>query len=180
MRPSSSTTPRRELRVWLWQTWQRDIEGILIWALNWWTSDAALSGRTPEPVHRPDELVSHIGRAGCPKGRRVRGATATGASSTPRAPQQPAIQARPCSNRRLSRFGWEMLRDGIEDYEYMVILESLMKAQGEQQPAATLQAYRSLLEVPAEITAGMTDFTWSPAPIETHREAVARAIEGLQ
>ena len=30
-----------ELRTWLWQTWQRGIEGILIWQSNYWHSGAA-------------------------------------------------------------------------------------------------------------------------------------------
>ena len=33
--------PGTELRVWLWQTWQRKIAGILVWQSNYWTSNAA-------------------------------------------------------------------------------------------------------------------------------------------
>ncbi|MCX7007426.1 MAG: hypothetical protein NTY53_09300, partial [Kiritimatiellaeota bacterium] len=33
--------PGTELRVWLWQTFQRRIEGILIWESVWWTSPTA-------------------------------------------------------------------------------------------------------------------------------------------
>jgi len=36
------------------------------------------------------------------------------------------------------------------------------------------------LETPAEITASTTEFTWDPAPIEAHREKVARAIASLR
>ena len=33
--------PATELRVWLWQTWQRKITGVLVWQSNYWTSSAA-------------------------------------------------------------------------------------------------------------------------------------------
>ncbi|HEX2972413.1 MAG TPA: glycoside hydrolase domain-containing protein, partial [Tepidisphaeraceae bacterium] len=33
--------PATELRVWLWQTWQRKINGILVWQTNYWTSPTA-------------------------------------------------------------------------------------------------------------------------------------------
>jgi len=38
--------PGTELRVWLWQTWQRRIDGLLIWQTNYWTSSAAY----PDPA----------------------------------------------------------------------------------------------------------------------------------
>jgi len=46
-------------------------------------------------------------------------------------------------------------------------------------PAAARKRYAALLEVPDSITADMTTFTRDPAPIETRREEVARAIERL-
>lgn len=171
--------PATELRVWLWQTWQRDIEGILIWALNWWTSDAAYPDGLQNPYIDPMSWC-HTSGERVPKGAKSPWGNGDGRFLYPPRAAAAGNPSTPVLEPPVESIRLEMLRDGIEDYEYMVILESLMKAQGEQQPAATLQAYRSLLEVPAEITAGMTDFTWSPAPIETHREAVARAIEGLQ
>jgi len=74
---------------------------------------------------------------------------------------------------------WEMLRDGIEDYEYLVILRGLLKARGGRLPAAEKAKVEALLDVPADITKDMTTFTADPAPIERRRDAVARAIEAL-
>ncbi|MDA0333954.1 MAG: DUF4091 domain-containing protein, partial [bacterium] len=42
-----------DLRVWLWQTWQRDIDGILVWATNYWTSGAAYPGSLQDPYADP-------------------------------------------------------------------------------------------------------------------------------
>ena len=74
---------------------------------------------------------------------------------------------------------WEMLRDGIEDYEYLCILRGLLEQKGEKLTAEQRAASAALLEVPKEITKDMTTFTKDPAPIERRREAIARAIEAL-
>ncbi|MBM4017317.1 MAG: DUF4091 domain-containing protein, partial [Planctomycetes bacterium] len=73
----------------------------------------------------------------------------------------------------------EMLRDGIEDYEYLVILRRLLAGRGAKLAAGERQRLEALLEVPEEITKDMTTFTRDPAPIERRRDAVARAIEAL-
>jgi hypothetical protein len=73
----------------------------------------------------------------------------------------------------------EMLRDGIEDYEYMVILKRLLAEKGAGLDAAKKAEYEGLLTVPADISESMTEFTKDPAPIEAHRHKVAVAIEVL-
>ena len=60
----------------------------------------------------------------------------------------------------------EMLRDGIEDYEYFAILRRL-------------DPMNPLLVVPQDVTASMTEFTDDPAPMARHRERIARAIERI-
>jgi hypothetical protein len=75
---------------------------------------------------------------------------------------------------------WEMLRDGIEDYEYLAILSRLLKAQKSKLTAQQHKRYAALLEVPEDITKDMTTFTHDPAPIEAHREKIARAIARLK
>jgi len=75
---------------------------------------------------------------------------------------------------------WEMLRDGTEDYEYMAMLERLIDAKAASLSATQKKEYAALLDVPAEITKDMTTFTKAPAPIEQHRDRLARAIAALQ
>ena len=75
---------------------------------------------------------------------------------------------------------WEMLRDGVEDYEYLTMLKHLIKTgQGALTPDQ-LRQYSALIKVPDAVTTDMTHFTKDPAPIELHRHRVARAIEALQ
>jgi hypothetical protein len=73
----------------------------------------------------------------------------------------------------------EMLRDGIEDYEYLAILSRLLKEKGDKIDPATKQKLTALLVVPDTITSTLTSFTTRPEPIETRRDEVAKAIELL-
>ena len=73
-----------------------------------------------------------------------------------------------------------MLRDGIEDYEDLAIVQRLIETRAANLGAAQKNEYTALLDVPAEITANMTTFTKDPAAIEKHRDRVARAIATLQ
>ena len=45
-----------ELRVWAWQTWQRKINGLLVWATNYWTSNAAY----PDPKHPQNPYLDAV------------------------------------------------------------------------------------------------------------------------
>jgi len=79
---------------------------------------------------------------------------------------------------------WEMLREGIEDYEYLWLLadkvNKLKIKQSMEVASPLLEEAAKLLEVPSNITAGMTEFTFDPKPIYKHRESVARMIEMLK
>ena len=170
--------PATELRVWLWQTWQRGIEGILVWQTNYWTSDAAYPDRArpQNPYEDPMGWVSGYGTA---KGARQPWGNGDGRFIYPpeaaadASPPQPVLEG-PVDSIRL-----EMLRDGIEDYEYLVILRRLLAERGAKLAAGERQRLEALLEVPEDITKDMTTFTKDPAPIERRRDAVARAIEAL-
>ena len=67
---------------------------------------------------------------------------------------------------------WEILRDGIEDYEYFALLRELLKSK----PDAAAEA---LLKVPPSVFTDMTHFNTDPSPLLQHREKLARAIERL-
>lgn len=171
--------PATEMRVWLWQTWQRELEGIFEWATNYWTSNAAYPDSLQNPYEDPmswtftiRNLVSRGTRSpwGNGDGRFLYPPVAVADGN----PEEPVLEP-PVTSIRL-----EMLRDGVEDYEYLVILRDLIERAEAEGVSADLDAYRGLLETPAEITVSTTEFTWDPAPIEAHREKIARAIVALR
>ena len=171
--------PGTELRVWLWQTWQRKIDGILVWATNYWTSTAAY----PDSEHPQNPYEDPMGwRSGysTPKGVKKPWGNGDGRFIYPPEAAADAHPAGPVLDGPVDSIRWEMLRDGIEDYEYLAMLDRLLKAKENKLTGRQRQEYSALLEVPEEITKDMTTFTKDPAPIEARRDRIARAIAGIK
>ncbi len=99
--------PATELRVWLWQTWQRDIDGILIWQSNYWTSDAAFPDTPQNPYEDP---MGYVSGYSTPAGTRLHWGNGDGrflypplAAATPGAAGHEPVIAPPVSSIRLTR-----------------------------------------------------------------------------
>jgi len=191
--------PATELRVWLWQTWQRNIAGILIWSTNYWTSEAAYPERPQDPYEDP---MGYVSGYSTPRGVKNYWGNGDGrfvyppeAAAVPGASGKDPVIEPPVSSMR-----WEMLREGIEDFEYLCLLRELLAKRRAASAGATpagaavqlppqpgkavtteeLKQYEDLLKVPETITRDMTSFTTDPAPIYARRAAIAAAIERLQ
>ncbi len=170
--------PATELRVWLWQTWQYNVQGILIWASNYWTSSAAFPDEPQNPYLDP---MAYVSGYSTPKGVKVFWGNGDGrfiypplAAATPSTSNgQPVLQPPVPSIR------WEMLREGIEDYEFLWQLRDLLDRLGDQLDARQRAAFTQLLTVPESITKSMTEFTTDATPIYARRDEIARAIEHL-
>ena len=170
--------PGTELRVWLWQTWQRKIDGILVWQSNYWTSSAAY----PDPNQPQNPYKDPMGwRSGysTPDGDKKPWGNGDGRFIYPPQAAADANPPAPVVDGPVDSIRWEMLRDGIEDYEYLTMLKGLLEAKKDKLSAGQQKEYAALLEVPKEITSDMTTFTKDSAPIEARRDRVARAIVQL-
>lgn len=170
--------PGTELRLWLWQTWQRNIKGILVWQSNYWTSPTAF----PDPAHPQNPYEDPMGwRTGysTPKGEKRPWGNGDGRFIYPPPAAADGRPSKPVLEGPVDSIRWEMLRDGIEDYEYMAMLQRLLKAKANKLSGTQRDNYARLLQVPTDITEDMTTFTKDPAPMEAHRGRVARAIEAL-
>lgn len=167
--------PATSLRVWLWQTWQRDIDGILIWETTYWTSSAAFPDSLQNPYEDP---MGYVSGYSTPRGEKKHWGNGDGRFVYP--PESAAAGSKtPHLEPPVTSIRWEMIRDGIEDLDYLHILADRVRAaEGKAAPDALKQA-RALLEVPPEITADIKHYTFDPAPIYARRAAVARAIETL-
>ncbi len=157
--------PAVELRVWLWQTWQRKIDGILIWDTTYWTSNTAYpdAGKPQNPYDDPMSWVSGYGTA---TGVKSPWGNGDGRFLYPPESAASASPPGPVLGGPVETIRWEMLRDGIEDYEYLCILRDLVM----KLPPEKRKQYEPLLEVPADITTDMTSFTKRPEPIERRRK----------
>lgn len=170
--------PAIELRVWLWQTWQRGIVGNLVWESNYWTSANAYPDRPQNPYQDPMGYVSDgtLGRGvkhywGNGDGRFL---YPPEAAAVPGASGPAPVIAPPVSSLR-----WEMLREGIEDYECLHLLRELVAKHRTRLAPERVRQLEALLEVPPSITSDMTTFVTDPAPLYARRAAIAQAIESL-
>ena len=170
--------PATELRVWLWQTWKRNIEGILVWQTNYWTSGTAYPD-VSSPQNPYEDPMGWVSGYSTPKGEKRPWGNGDGRFIYPPEVAADAHPAEAVLDGPVDSIRWEMLRDGIEDYEYMAILERLLKSRRGKLTALQLREYGALLDVPDDVTTDMKTFTKDPRPIETRRDMIARAIAGL-
>ncbi|MFA6243048.1 MAG: glycoside hydrolase domain-containing protein [Candidatus Hydrogenedentales bacterium] len=168
--------PGTDLRAWLWQTWKFKIDGVLVWASNLWSTSPAYSGAPQNPYEDPMSWVSGEGTK--PDDKEPWG-NGDGRFMYPPETAASAQQTETILDGPVDSIRWEMLRDGIEDYEYLVILKRLINEQGDKVSARKRKQFEKLLVVPEEITSGLKTYTKDPAPIEKHRDRVANAIEAL-
>lgn len=168
--------PGTEMRVWLWQTWERKIDGILIWQTNYWTSGCAYPDSFQNPYEDPMGWVSGYST---PAGTKLAWGNGDGRFMYPPVAAANGKPSSPVLEGPVDSIRFEMLRDGVEDYEYMVMLKkAIEKAKGKLSDKER-EEYSALLVVPEEISTDLTHFTKDPVPIEAHRGKVAKALEKL-
>ena len=161
--------PGTELRVWFWQAFERKIVGSLVWESTYWTSPAAFPNDVQNPYEDPMGYVAD----GPPGSKRYWG-NGDGRFIYP--PLEAATPGRNGGNAILkppvASIRWEMIREGIEDYEMLLMLQDLKAKRPE-----LAERIDTLLMIPAGMTSSLTDFTKDPAPIYERRRAIARLLE---
>ena len=168
--------PGTEMRVWLWQTWDYQVDGILVWASDYWSSPCAYPDSLQNPYEDPMSWVSGYDT---PAGVRSPWGNGDGRFVYPPEAAADGKHNGPVMDDPVVSIRFEMLRDGIEDYEYFVMLKRLLTAKGANLPEAKRAEYEALLTVPENVTRTMTDFTKDPATYEAHRLKLAAAIAEL-
>jgi hypothetical protein len=171
--------PAPEMRLWLWQTFRRNIEGILVWETTYWTSSAAYPD-AKRPQNPYTDPMSWTSGYSTPDGDRRPWGNGDGRFIYPPLAAAEGNAAAPVLDGPVDSIRWEHLRDGIEDYEYFSILRRRLAERRPTLPAETHQRLARLVEVPENITRSLTEFASDGAPIEQHRDRVARAIEQLR
>jgi hypothetical protein len=160
----------------MWQTWQNNVDGGLIWHSNYWTSKDAYPEAPQNPYQDP---ISWVTGHGTGKGQKVPWGAGDGRLIyPPEACFEPGDA--PVLDGPVPSVRWEAMRDGMEDFEYLVLLKKLLAAKGASPPESEQKSFAALLQVPSEISKNLTEFTQDPAPIEARRLKIAKAIEVLQ
>ncbi len=165
--------PALELRVWLWQTYQRHITGTLIWATNYWTSDTAFPDKPQNPYLDPMSYVTGYGNEpgtisywGNGDGRLI---------YPPLAAADVEKGSGYIDDEPVSSLRWEELREGNEDYEMLVTLRDLIDQKSDRLTPEEKAEFEGIFDL-SSVSDSVTHFTDTPDAIYAKREAVANAI----
>ena len=142
-----------DMRVWLWQTWLEKVTGVLIWETACWNRTAVYPD--PDKPQNPYEDAMVWARErpwNSGEGRYIY------------PPKRCFETKEPVLEGPVDSIRFEMLREGIEDYEYFAILKRL-------DPSS------ALLDVPHDVTTSLDCYSTDPAAMEAHRVKLAEAIE---
>ena len=168
--------PGSEMRLWLWQTWGENVQGVLIWTTTWWTSGSAYPDYPQNPY---EDAMSWVSAGKMKRGEKRPWGNGDGRFLYPPLAAANGRPSAPVLDAPVDSYRLELLRDGIEDYEYFAMLKRLLAKKGASLPAADRARYEALLAVPKEVYTSMTEFATDPASMESHRVKLARAIETL-
>lgn len=145
--------PGTEHRALLWLTFTQEADGLLFWCLNYW------------PQNPWETTVMGAGTAG----------NGDGYLLYPRREGDP-------TDRVYETVRLEILRDSIEDYDYLTLLKARLAAAATSPVAvapAAIAAGRTALEAAARIATDATKYSLDPADFAHVRGLVAAAIQGL-
>ncbi len=145
-----------------------------MWETTYWNSnEASPKGYLQNPWQ---EAMSWVTGYGWPYGKQTIWGNGDGRffypeNRNPNKDKTTAYQGYPIPSIRL-----EFLRAGIEDYEYMCILEKLMKVASKKQASLVKEA-RQLLQIPKSIYTDEKTYNKDPQVLLEHRQKIAELIE---
>ena len=163
------------MRMWLWASYQYRLKGVLMWDTTFWNSESA----SPEGyLQNPwEEAMSFVTGYGWPYGKQTIWGNGDGRYFYPvnRNPNTDSAShvGKPVPSLRL-----ELLRDGIEDYEYFTLLEKAVKNASKKQKNMALEAGK-LLAIPQSIYTNETTYSKNPQDILAYRKLLAEYIQKL-
>lgn len=164
------------LRMWLWASYEYHLKGILIWETTYWNSESASpQGYLQNPW---DEAMSFIHGYGWPLGKQSYWGNGDGRLFYP-LNRDPNNDTKTYIGKPVPSLRLETLRDGIEDYEYFVLLEKAIKNAPAKKKKIAQEA-RELLSIPKNIYTNETTYTKNPQDILEYRKKLAEKIIMLQ
>ncbi len=162
--------PGIEHRIRFWMAWKYQIQGSLYWSTTYWTNDTLnpppdFQDPWQDPASYSDSSLTNWGNGDGkllypPKHwsdgqRRIEGPT-------------PSIR-------------WELIREGIEDYEYLFLLDALadeLEANG--QAEELVEQARELQRMIGDLITSTTEYTSDPDVLGSLRSMIGDMIERLK
>ena len=170
--------PAVNLRMWLWMSYKWGLEGILVWRADYWNSPTLFPpGVLQDPWQDP---MSYTVGYGVPYGQVSHWGNGDGRFLYP-PNREPGRDKTKYLCGPVDSVRWEILREGIEDYEYFVLLrQAIDAAKGKSKLKAAAAEAAKLLDFPATLFTSGQDYTKDPLELLRLRAKVAEAIEKLR
>ncbi|MGA2625025.1 MAG: glycoside hydrolase domain-containing protein [Bacteroidota bacterium] len=167
--------PAVNLRVWLWMSYQYRLSGILVWSSTYWNSpEASPKGHLQNPWADPMSYVTSYGQA---QGQISYWGNGDGRFFYP-PNRDPDNDKRKYLTGPVPSLRLELLREGLEDYEYFILLENAIKnLRGNRSKLA--EEGKSLLHFPGTVFKNGQDYNTDPQPLLEHRLKIARLLEEI-
>jgi hypothetical protein len=169
--------PAVNMRMWLWMTYKWGLEGVLVWRADYWNSPTLFpAGVLQDPWEDP---MSYTVGYGVPFGQVSHWGNGDGRFLYP-PNRDPGKDKTKYLCGPVDSVRWEILREGIEDYEYFLLLEkAVAAAKGKAKLKAAVAEAAQLLEFPPDLFTTGKEYTKDPLDLLRHRARVAEAIEKL-
>jgi len=165
------------LRMWCWMSYQYKLTGILVWKANYWDSNVLSEhGKLQNPWEDP---MSYRRGYGTPLGKPRLWGNGDGRFFYPpnrdvNNNHQKFLEG-PVRSVRLS-----ILREGIEDYEYFVLLQNLRNKLNPQKDKTLIARVDALLHFDESYFSSGDNYTKNPLLLYERRQAIAGMIEKLK
>jgi len=169
--------PAVNMRMWLWMTYKWGLKGILVWRADYWNSPTLFP---PGVLQNPwEDPMSYTVGYGVPFGQVNHWGNGDGRFLYP-PNRDPANDKTKYLCGPVDSVRWEILREGIEDYEYFVLLEqAIAAAKGKSKLKAAAAGAAKLLDFPAALFTTGKEYTKDPLDLLRLRSKVAEAVEKL-
>jgi hypothetical protein len=167
--------PAVNLRLWPWMSYRFGLKGILVWRANYWNSPTVFPR---EMVQNPwEDPMSYTVGYGTPYGQVNDWGNGDGRFLYP-PNRDPNGEKNKYLSGPINSVRWEILREGIEDYEYFRLLEeAVRKAPPDKKELA--EKGRSLLRIPESVFTSGREYTKDPKVIFEYRQRLAELLETL-
>ena len=164
------------MRMWLWLTYKYQMKGILVWSANYWNSEAASpKGYLQNPWVDP---MSYTVGYGLPYGKQNAWGNGDGRFLYP-PNRNPNDHSKKYLDGPVPCLRLESIRDGIEDYEYLILLEKMVNGPQAGNAKQTRRA-RQLLALPESIVAGPIDYNKNPQSLIQYRKEIGELLDGFK
>jgi hypothetical protein len=167
--------PAVNLRLWPWMSYRFGLKGILVWRANYWNSPTVFPrDRIQNPWEDP---MSYTVGYGTPYGQVNYWGNGDGRFLYP-PNRDPNGEKKKYLCGPVNSVRWEILREGIEDYEYFRHLENAVK---EAPPAKKDLAKKgkAILRIPETIFSSGREYIQDPNVLFEYRRRIAELLEKL-